>query len=91
MKILQFMTFHTKSGGEFRQLELFDYGLFNKICDNIKYLISEKTGVTDSINHNFEKIGINSYNSLPIEKILTFHNVIILIKSVVNKNKKIYF
>ena len=28
-----------------------------------------------------------SYNSSPIEKIFTFHNVIIPIKSVVNKNK----
>ena len=39
-----------------------------------------------SINHNFD-----SYNSLPIEKILTFHKVIILIKSVVNKNKNNYY
>ena len=31
------------------------------------------------------------HNSLPIEKMLTFHNVIILIKSVVNKNKNEYF
>ena len=49
-------------------------------------LISGKSGDTDSINHNFGKIRIDSYNSLSIEKILTFH-VIILIKSVVNKNK----
>ena len=28
--------------GEFRHLVLFDYGLFDKICDKIKYLISEK-------------------------------------------------
>ena len=33
---------------------------------------------------------IDSYKYLPIEKILTFHNVIILIKSVVNKNKNYY-
>ena len=59
-------------------------------CDKIKYLISKKSGITDSINHNFGKIRIDSYNSLPIEKILTFHNVIILIKSVVNKNKNNY-
>ena len=45
----------------------------------------------DSINHNFGKIRIDSSNSLPIEKILTFHNVIILIKSVVNKNKSKYY
>ena len=64
--------------------------MFDKICDKIKYLISKKSGITDSINHNFGKIRIDSYSSLPIEKILTFHNVIILIKSVVNKNKNNY-
>ena len=69
---------------------LFDYGLLDKICDRIKYLISEKRGITDSIDHNFRKIRIYSYNSLPIEKIFTFHNVIILIKPVVNKNKNEY-
>ena len=62
-----------------------------KICDKIKYLISGKSGITDSINLNFGKIRIESYNSLPIEKILTFHIVIILIKSVVNKNKNNYY
>ena len=62
-----------------------------KICDKIKYLISGKSGITDSINLNFGKIRIDSYNSLPIEKILTFHIVIILIKSVINKNKNNYY
>ena len=61
-----------------------------KICDKIKYLISGKIGITDSIYLNFGKIRIDSYNSLPIEKILTFHIVIILIKSVVNKNENNY-
>ena len=46
----------------------------------------KNSGITDGINHNFGRIRIDSYNSLPIEKILTSHNVIILIKSVVNKN-----
>ena len=64
------------------------YNIFNKICDKIKYPISKKSGLTNSINHNFGKIRIDSSNSLPIEKILTFQNVIILIKSVVHKNKK---
>ena len=41
----------------------------------------------DSITHSFARIKFDSYNSSPIEKILTLHNVIILIKSVVNKNK----
>ena len=55
--------------GEIKHLVLFDYGLFHKICDKIKYLISEKSGITESINHNFARIRIDSYNSLPIEKI----------------------
>ena len=67
-------------GGEFRSLVLFDFGLFDKICDKIKYLISAKGGITDSINHNFGKIRIDSYNSLPMKEILTFNNVIIFIK-----------
>ena len=78
-------------GGEFRQLVLFDYGLFDKMCEKIKYLIRGKSGITDSINHNFGKIRIDSFNSLPIEKTWTFHNVIILIRSVVNKNKNNYY
>ena len=46
--------------------------------------------ITNSINHNFGKIRIDSYNSLPIKKLLAFNNVIILIKSV-NKNKNKYY
>ena len=53
-------------GGKFRYLVLCDYELFDKICDNIKYLVRKKSGMTDSINHNFKKIRIDSYNSLPI-------------------------
>ena len=74
-----------------RYLILFGYGRFEKICDKIKYLVSEKSGIADSINHNFSRIRIDSYNSLLIDKILTFHNAIILIKSVVNKNKNEYY
>ena len=76
--------------GKIKHLVLSDYGLFDKICDKIKYLICNKSGITKSINHNFGRIKIDSYNSLLIKKILTFH-VIILIKSVVNKNKNNYY
>ena len=77
--------------GKMKHLILFDYGLFNKICDKIKYLISEKSCVTNSINRNFGKIRIDSYNSISTKKILTFHNVAVPIKSVVNKNKNKYY
>ena len=59
-------------GDEFKHLVLFDYGLFDEICDKIKYLISEKSGITDSINHNFGEIKIDSYN-LP-------YNILYLLK-----------
>ena len=36
------------------------------------------------------KIKIDSYHSLPLEKILTLHNVIILIKSALNKDQNQY-
>ena len=52
-----------------RYLALIDYGWCDKICDRIKHLITEKSGITDSINHNFGRIRIYLYNSLPIEKI----------------------
>ena len=74
-----------------KHLIFFDYGLFNKICDKIKYLIIKRSGITNSMNHNFGKIGIDSHNSLPIKKILISHNVIILIKSVVKQNKNNYY
>ena len=72
---------------KFQHLILFDDGLFNKLCDKIKYPISKKTGITNSVNHNFGKIRVDLYNSLPIKNILTFLSVILLIKSVVDQNK----
>ena len=66
------------------------YGKINAVFDRIDYLISKKSGITDSANHNFAKIRTNLYNYLPIVKKLTFHIVIILIKSLVSKNKNNY-
>ena len=76
---------------EIRYLVLFDCSCCDEICDRIKYLISEKSGITDSIIHSFSRIRTDSYDSLPIEKILTFHDMIILIKSVINKYKNHYY
>ena len=74
-----------------RDLVLFGYWWYDKIFDNIKCLINEQSGNTDSINLNFARIRIDSCNSLLIEKALTFHNVVILIKSVFSKNKNYYY
>ena len=70
---------------------MFGYGLIEKISDKIKYLTSENSCIIDSIKHIFKEIRIDSCIFLPIEKIVTFHNVIIFIKSVVNKNKNNYY
>ena len=55
--------------GKIKHLILFDYGLFSKICDKVKYLISKESGITNSINHNFGNIRINSYNSYLLKNI----------------------
>ena len=60
-------------------------------CNRIRYLISVKSGITYIIPHNYAKIEVDSYDSLPPEKAMTFHNVIILIKSVFNKDKSNYY
>ena len=70
---------------------LFNYSYCDKICDRIKCLISEKSGITDSVNNNFARTRIDSHDSLTTEKTLTFHNVIILIQSVINKYTNHYF
>ena len=64
--------------GKIKHLVLFDYGLSDEICDKIKYLISQKSATTNRINYNFEKIKTDSYNSLPIKKILTVTILIML-------------
>ena len=53
---------------EISYLVLFASERYNTIYNRIKYLISEKSGITDSINHNFARIRIDSFNSLPIKK-----------------------
>ena len=58
------------------------------LYDRIRYLISLKSGITYIFCHYFAKIKVDFYNSLPIEKILTLHNVKIIIKSGLKKGKR---
>ena len=41
--------------------------------------------------HDIRKIKVDSYDSLPTEKILTLDNVIMLIASVLDKDKNHYY
>ena len=54
-------------------------------------IISQKSDVTSIFSHYFAKIKVDSFNSLTIAKRLTLHNVIIHIKSVLNKDKNHYY
>ena len=62
-----------------------------KFVKGLNVLQVKKCDITDNINHNFGKIRVDSSNSLPVERMLTFHDVIILIKSVVNNHKNNYY
>ena len=70
--------------GKIKHLVLFDYGLFDKICDKIEYLISKKVVLQIVLIIILERLELIYIILYQLKKILTFHNVIILIKSVVN-------
>ena len=76
--------------GGTRYLTFFDTEKYDAIYGRTRYLTSLKSGITYMFSHYFPKIKADSYDSLPIEKVLTLHNVIILIKSVLNKDKNHY-
>ena len=69
------------------QLVLFGIDKYDSSYNRIRYLISVKSGITYTISHNHAIIKVDSYVSLPLEKSMTFHNIIILIKSVFHKDK----
>ena len=76
--------------GKIKHLVLFDYGLFDKICDKIEYLISKKVVLQIVLIIILERLELIYIIFYQLKKILTFHNVIILIKSDVNEKIKIY-
>ena len=74
-----------------RNLTLFGSEKYDAICNRIRYLISLKIGFTYTFAHYFAKIKVDSFDFLPIEKILTLDNVKILVKLVLNKDKVHYY
>ena len=68
-----------------RYLVLFGSEKYDSIYDRIRYLISVKSDITSIISHNYATTNVYSYDSLRLEKTVTFLNVIILVKSVWNK------
>ena len=74
-----------------RYLVLFGPEEYDAISNRIRYLSSQISGITYVISYNYARIKIDLYDSLPLEKTLTLHNVVILIKSVLNKNQNHYY
>ena len=74
-----------------RYLTLFGSEKYYAIYDRIRYLLSLKSGITYVYSHYFGKIKVDSYDSLPLEKRLILHNVIMHIKSVLNKDENHYY
>ena len=60
-----------------RYLTFFCSKNYDPIYDRIAYFVSLKINSTYIFSHYFEKIMVNSYGPLTIEKTLTFYNVII--------------
>ena len=84
MDLLEFMM-------ETRYLVLSGSRKHDAIYNRIRYLISLKNSITYVISHYNAKIKVDFYDSLPIEKTLALHNVIIPIKSVLNKEQNHYY
>ena len=74
-----------------RYLTLFGCEKYDGICDRTRHLKSLKSGITYFFSHYIAKIKVDFYDSLTIEKILALHNVIIPIKSFLNKDKNHYY
>ena len=70
---------------------LFGSKKYNSIYNRIRYLINGKSGIMLVVSHSYVQIKVDSQNFLLLEKIISFHNVIILISSVWNKDKNNYY
>ena len=80
--------------------ELKEFDIKNGTCyyfvDIIKIeililILVVKIGITYFISYNYTEIKVDSYNSLPVEKTSTFHNALIFIKTVFNKDENNFY
>ena len=62
-----------------RYIVLFGLEECDVIYNGIRYLVRQKSGIKNVFDYNYAKIKADSYNSLPLEKTLNFHNLIVLI------------
>ena len=74
-----------------RYLVLFGSEKYGFIQNRIRYLIGVKSGITSVISYNYAKIKVDLHDSIPLKGTITFHNVIIFIMVVFNKDKNNYY
>ena len=74
-----------------KYLVLLDAAKYDAVYNRIRYLISLKSRIRDALSHYYSIFKVDSYDYLPIKKTLILYNVIILIKSVLNKDKNHYY
>ena len=74
-----------------RYLVLFGNEKHDSIYNRIRYLISVKSGIAYMNSLIYATIKVDLYDSLPLEKTMTFRNLLILINSVSNKDKNNYY
>ena len=73
-----------------KYLVLFGLQKCSVIYGRIRYLIGLKSGITYVFPHNYAKNKFDSDDDMPLKETLTLHNVIILIKSVFDKDQNHY-
>ena len=49
-----------------RYLVLFGINKYDTIYNSIRYLVSQKTRITYAISHNYARIKVDSFDSLPL-------------------------
>ena len=65
-----------------RYLVLFGLEKYDAIYNRIRYFISQKSSITYIFSHYYMEIKVDSYHSLPLEKTLALHTILLNIKSV---------
>ena len=70
-----------------KYLALVDSEKYCTIFNSTRYLTRIKSGISYIVSRNYAKIKIDSDDDIPLEKTLTLHNAVILIKSVFNQNQ----
>ena len=68
-------------------LVLFGPEKYDVIYNRIRYLLSQKSGITYVISYHYARIKMDLYVSLSLGKTLTVQDIIILTKSVLNKDQ----